>query len=76
MEMKKFLICSLLVISMIMVMVESAPAPAPAPAPGPNPLPFPDPKWNWKFPGQRRIGAVNYGFYKYGKRGFQSKYRG
>ncbi|RXG56162.1 hypothetical protein Avbf_12993 [Armadillidium vulgare] len=33
MEMKKFLICSLLVISMIMVMVESAPAPAPAPGP-------------------------------------------
>ncbi|KAL7634155.1 UNVERIFIED_CONTAM: hypothetical protein RMT77_015483 [Armadillidium vulgare] len=67
----------LVVISMISVIVESAPAPdpapAPAPGPSPNPDPFPEPKWKRKYPGQRRIGSVNYGFYKFGKRGYQTK---
>ncbi|KAL7634153.1 UNVERIFIED_CONTAM: hypothetical protein RMT77_015481 [Armadillidium vulgare] len=77
MDLTKFLVCFFLFVSLATVIIESAPAPAPAPAPvpgpSPNPDPVPEPKWKRKFPGQRRIGAVNYGFYKFGKRGYETK---
>ncbi|KAL7634152.1 UNVERIFIED_CONTAM: hypothetical protein RMT77_015480 [Armadillidium vulgare] len=72
MDLSKILFCLFLIISMVIVFVESSPVPGP----NPDPSPVPEPKWKRKFPGQRRIGSVNYGFYNFGAKGYQIRRRG